>query len=363
MTPIKVMHVCETAKGGPATYLNTLTKDNINDIVNKVVMPDAHINTVSNSIERFKFSYKGRSTRSVINMILASFSLKKKFNPDIVFFHSSFALFALLFLKFTNRTSKFIYCSHGWAGNRGDVKGLKNWIIMQIEGRLCGIADIVVNVSKSDYLFAYENNYKGEHITIENAALPSRCDTHQKNLEPNDDIINLLFVGRHDEQKGLDILIEAYLNVLQVRNDVKLRVIGEAVVNSNSYDGKYANIEFLGWVGPDDIDTHYRKSDIVVMPSRWEAFGLVAIEAFRNGTPVLASDRGALPHIVEDGVTGYVVPLAVKSITEAIINLDVAEIREMGDNCNRVFNDRYHYKRLTSEYFNLYNGLRYDNGL
>ena len=42
------------------------------------------------------------------------------------------------------------------------------------------------------------------------------------------------------------------------------------------------------------------------MPSRWEAFGLVAIEAMKYGKPVIASDRGALPEIIQDGIDGYV---------------------------------------------------------
>ena len=67
-------------------------------------------------------------------------------------------------------------------------------------------------------------------------------------------------------------------------------------------------VVFLGKQGQDTLPYYYSAAEVVVMPSHYESFGLVALEAMACGTPVIASQVGGLAFLVQDGVTGYTVP-------------------------------------------------------
>ena len=67
-------------------------------------------------------------------------------------------------------------------------------------------------------------------------------------------------------------------------------------------------IAFLGRRGQDTLPYYYSAADAVVMPSHYESFGMVALEAMACGTPVVASQVGGLAFLIEDGETGYTVP-------------------------------------------------------
>jgi len=67
-------------------------------------------------------------------------------------------------------------------------------------------------------------------------------------------------------------------------------------------------VVFLGKRGQDTLPYYYSSADALIMPSHYESFGMVALEAMACGTPVIASQVGGLAFLVKDGVTGYVVP-------------------------------------------------------
>jgi glycosyltransferase involved in cell wall biosynthesis len=72
--------------------------------------------------------------------------------------------------------------------------------------------------------------------------------------------------------------------------------------------GIAADVTFLGWVPNSDLPPYYRAAAVSVIPSLEEGFGIPAAEAMGCEVPVVASDAGGLPEVVEDGVTGLVVP-------------------------------------------------------
>ena len=67
-------------------------------------------------------------------------------------------------------------------------------------------------------------------------------------------------------------------------------------------------VVFLGRSSQDSLPYYYSAAEVVVMPSHYESFGMVALEAMACGIPVVASQVGGLAYLVKDGVTGYVVP-------------------------------------------------------
>jgi glycosyltransferase involved in cell wall biosynthesis len=109
-----------------------------------------------------------------------------------------------------------------------------------------------------------------------------------------------LYVGRLSPEKGIDTLLRAWNGL-----DGSLRVVGDGPLRGVVENATSPRIVALGWRTPAEVAVEMARAAFLVVPSTWpETFGLVVVEAFCQGLPVIASRIGSLAEIVDDGRTG-----------------------------------------------------------
>jgi D-inositol-3-phosphate glycosyltransferase len=194
----------------------------------------------------------------------------------------------------------------------------------------------------------------------------------QIGLEP--DVKTVLFVGRMEPLKGIDDLLEAIAHILHDHampcNRLSLILIGgssedhpdsissemERLIRLRDQLGLQEMVTFLGAQGQEVLPLYFSAADVVVMPSHYESFGLVALEAMACGAPVVASDVGGLSYTVEDGVTGFLVPKR-NPIALADRICDILNDETMGDELGRrgrKVAQGYSWQRVADQMLELY---------
>lgn len=155
---------------------------------------------------------------------------------------------------------------------------------------------------------------------------------------------NVLFVGRLENFKGVEFLIKAIPAIIEVFPQTTFTIIGDgpykkALIDLTKTLRVEHCIQYMDWVENKELGKYYGRASIVVAPSTVpEAFGLVILEAMSVGRPVVATNIGALPEIVDDGVNGYLVePNNSEQIAEKVIKLFLEEnlLTELGRNARK----------------------------
>lgn len=184
----------------------------------------------------------------------------------------------------------------------------------------------------------------------------------------------VLFVGRVEPIKGIDTLIKALAHIIhnepERRGKVMLCVIGGDVSDTpDRWDAELQRLNslrqelgvgdmviFAGAHDQQALPCYYSAADIVVVPSHYESFGMVALEAMACGTPVIASDVGGLSFIVKNDETGLLVPYNdPAALAEKIHYLlsDPARRDLMGIAAEQAAR-RYSWQSITDEVVELY---------
>lgn len=169
---------------------------------------------------------------------------------------------------------------------------------------------------------------------------------HELGIPPDTQL--LLFVGRIEPLKAVDTVLEA-LAVIRRENSKSLQNVRFAIIGGDPQDSNDTELTrlkelssrlklncvvcFLGAKDQERLPYYYSAATAVIMPSDYESFGMVALEAMASGTPVIASQVGGLAFLVRHQQTGFLVPAREpQALAECITTLisDPEKCKEMG---------------------------------
>ncbi len=344
---MRVLNVCETARGGVGIYQRNIAGLEARGIEMHHLVPAEDAGFLGGGLRLHTFDRPRRGPRAVVNMVRRFRELLKTVEPDLCFFHSSFSLAALAALRAAGDRRPALYCPHGWAVASYPEGSLKGALVRTVEGRLGGLADRVVCVSEHERDLARRHGYRGTFTVIDNAVPDASGAARDDLFADEPDALHLLFVGRIDRQKGFDVLSRAV--TAANRPDLRLHVVGGAVRGDEGDVSLPAGARLAGWVAPDEIDSWYRSADALIVPSRWEGLPLVIPEALRNGTPVICAERSGMETLISRGVTGDHFPLDADRLSTVLRQLDKPALRAMRPACRAAWETRFSLTRLHDE--------------
>ena len=182
--------------------------------------------------------------------------------------------------------------------------------------------------------------------------------TQNQNLRANVKGNYYLYYGRLSHEKGVEMLIEAFKQLPQAR----LKIVGTGPIEEDLIqDAKgMNNIEFLGFKTGDELHQLVQGAQFVIVPSQWyENNPMTIVESYSFGTPVIGSDLGGIPEIIEDCKTGYVfnhsdLDSLVSTIkkSEGLCNENYNQMSERAVSFYKAFLSEENYAAKLVEFYN-----------
>lgn len=322
---MKVLHFAQTLPGGIASFLNELLPFQAQAYERVALFcPEAQRRLIeSKSVEILPLAKTGRTPRDLFAMYEALHHHLGANQYDVLHLHSSFAG-AIGRLVPERHRGRVVYCAHGWAQGM-EVPPLTKLVYAAAERMLAPRADVIINISQSEQRRAATTGIATSKCRMIYNGIREAPWAPIWGAGP---ARRLLFVGRYDRQKGLDVLFRSMKDL--AKDGFSLTTIGAHVIGEPVVGEVPEGVRDLGWRSPYVVRHEMRRCDLVVVPSRWEGFGLVAAEAMRAGRAVAATNVGGLSEIVVDGETGVLCPpSSPDALTEEILRA-APVARDMG---------------------------------
>src|SRR6266702_5203277 len=246
---------------------------------------------------------------------------------------------------------------------RGKVRDIERLLVEQSDGIICC----------SNYMLDHIQHVLGAVKTkirvIPNGVEASRFNNgHQPQPIPtgvSEDRKTILYVGRIVREKGIFTLLDAFEKLRKQGKDVSLVLVGEGPLKEDLAKEVLRRklndrVKLAGFVDEKKLVSLYNSSDAFVLPSHYEPFGMVALEAMASRVPVVVSDVGGLSEIVEDGITGVKVPASdPHALAEGILRvLENPELSErLKKNAYQAVQESYRWDLVAEKTLEAYRNI------
>ena len=355
---IDLLHCAETIKGGIATYLRDLLVCQARDMDPRriaVVIPRSQVDDlpVPAGVRVYAFNDNAGRATNAFRLGFQVARLVRQNRVNITHAHSTFAGATVRpLLALSSQPQRVIYCPHGWAWDRQTsvlAKKATQWVERALS-RLCAK---VICISEHELKAGLDAGVPAGRLQlIVNGVLSGAPSSGGRAPEWPAGKKRLLFVGRFDRQKGVDLFCAA---LEQLGDEAFGMLAGGAVLEDADQISPPSNVKLLGWIDTPRLQSLLETADVLVVPSRWEGFGLIAAEAMRAGLPVIAARVGGLPEIVADEETGLLFePGDVNGIVAAVRRYSREEWQQKGRAGKARFEKLFTMERVHRQLIDLY---------
>lgn len=215
--------------------------------------------------------------------ILALLRCAKSRDVNVIHTHLNKSFYLGFLLKLILRV-QWVHTEHNTYNSRQRYK-----ILRFIDLRVYRICDMVVAISEGTRSHL-ERTYRGlnKNVTVVNNGSKMLSLKNHRTLVGRS--LRLLSIGSLTSQKGFDLAIDL-MNFVEDGLIESYSILGEGAMRSDLEElikKAKVKVELLGW--SDNVEDALREADVLVIPSRWEGFGLVAVESLSTGTPIICSD-------------------------------------------------------------------------
>jgi glycosyltransferase involved in cell wall biosynthesis len=245
--------------------------------------------------------------------------------------------------------------------HRWPIRLLQWWLWRQVD------AGIAISSALRDFVIKYEfapaDRVHTVHYGLDPASMTFDPDAREILCLELGANLRAPLVGslcRLTEQKGISYAIRAFWQIAEQMQGAQYVILGDGPLLKPLRQevegfGIKKRVHFLGW--REDATSLLGGFDVIMMPSLWEGFGMVALEAMAAGKPIVASHVSALPEIVENGLTGYLAePGSPSAFAECLLDLlqNPAHAREMGEQGRQRLETMFSVDKMLDGTLNVY---------
>ncbi|MCS7250100.1 MAG: glycosyltransferase [candidate division WOR-3 bacterium] len=298
------------------------------------------------SIFTFEKKYSLKTFISLIKKI-------RKTKPKIIHAHLFPELYYTAFASFFYKKGKYVYTEHNIFNRRQKFKilyPLERFVYHQYD-KIIACASIV-----KEKLISYIPSLKRKIVTIQNG-----FSLKEYEIKESKEKSDLIFIGRLEKQKGVDILLKALKLLKEEEIMPKTFIIGygseEEKLKDYCEKEKLTNVRFLS--KREDALSFLKASKIFVLPSRWEGLPITILEAASLKKPIITTDVGGIKEVLDENEAIFVEKDNPISLSKAIKTLLFNEElqKELGERSFAKVSNHFSMKTFSNKLTNLYKEL------
>lgn len=360
---IRILYVAQAA-GGVDRYirmlLKYLDKEKFENVL--VCSQDYHAEDYKGLVDSFEQIEMSRAIGgNDLKAVVQVRKLIKKYDPDIVYAHSSKAG-AIARVADIGLENHCVYNPHGWAFNMR-CSNKKRIVYTMIERMAAPFCDKIICISEAEKQSAIEKKICRDNklqVIFNGVDIKAyECGEHGKvkraDLNIPEEAFVVGMVGRISSQKAPDIFVKMAKLVKDEIPNAHFIIVGngnqEAEIRKYAEDNDFSeSLHITGWV--DDPMSYVELFDVACLLSRWEGFGLALPEYMMAGKPIVASRVDAIPNIIRNEENGLLVNVDdADGASEAVLKLYLNNNlkRKLIDESLEIVHKKFDVQRMTRE--------------